>query len=213
MSLLSPEQDLVQRIRRGDEAAWRECIAEYAGRLHAFVLSRLGNEQSAEDLVQETFLGFLTALPHFDENRSLESFLFAIAAHKMIDVLRRTGRRPLLALPAQANTDHPGMEPVSQQRVASSLARSQEERAQQAEVIATRLRIQIQQWLARGEFERLKCTELLFVRGLSNKETARILGITEQDVANHKQFLMTKLKTNQHPPGRVPPRRNQPFLK
>ena len=48
--------------------------------------------------MQETFIGFLTSLPNFDERRPLEGYLFSIAAHKLTDYLRREGRRPTLPL-------------------------------------------------------------------------------------------------------------------
>ena len=53
---------LVGRVRRGDEAAWKELIDRYEGRLIAFAESRLGQKQTAEDVVQEAFLGFLVGL-------------------------------------------------------------------------------------------------------------------------------------------------------
>lgn len=187
------EQDLVRRIRARDERAWAECISTYSGRLHAFALSRLGDASRAEDVVQETFLGFLTALPNYDETTPLESFLFAIAAHKMTDVLRRQGRRPTIPLDGPS-ADEPQIPIPARQRMASSLARSRERRDTQEVVVAAALRTLIQMWHARGEFERLKCAELLFVRGATNKETAHLLGISEQDVANHKHFIVSKLK-------------------
>ena len=42
-----------------------------------------GRSGWAEDVVQETFLGFLTSLPHYDEKRDMEAYLFSIAAHKL----------------------------------------------------------------------------------------------------------------------------------
>ena len=45
--------------------------------------------------MQETFVGFLTSLPNYDPARPLEGYLFSIAAHKLTDVMRRQGRRPL----------------------------------------------------------------------------------------------------------------------
>src|SRR5690606_17002875 len=118
------DRALVSRIRAGDAEAWRECIDRYEGRLLAFVVSRLGNRATAEDVVQETFVGFLTSLPNYDENTPLESFLFAIAAHKLTDVLRREGRRPTLPLLADETQSDPQI--PARSRVASSMARSRE---------------------------------------------------------------------------------------
>ena len=61
-------------------------------------------------------------------------------------------------------------------------------------MIAGCLRSLVEVWLAKQEFERLACMELLFVLGWSNKEAAGRLGISEQAVANHKHFVISKLK-------------------
>jgi RNA polymerase sigma-70 factor (ECF subfamily) len=184
---------LVARIRAAEQDAWRECIDRFEGRLLAFVDSRLRDRATAEDVVQDTFLGFLTALPNYDDNTPLESFLFAIAAHKLTDVLRRQGRRPTLPLMA-GDSSGPAQEPSGRGRVASSLARSRERRMAEELVITAALRELIRGWMDRSEIERLQCMELLFVSGKPNKEVAQRLGISEQAVANHKHFVVMKLK-------------------
>src|SRR5881409_1531340 len=86
---------LVQQIRQGDSRAWETLIARYEGRLLAFVERRLRNRATSEDVVQETFVGFLNSLPNFDERRELQTYLFTIASHKLTDHLRRVGRHPM----------------------------------------------------------------------------------------------------------------------
>ncbi len=184
---------LVARIRQGEPEAWEECISRFEGRLLAFVESRLGNRATSEDVVQETFMGFLISLPNFDDTTPLESFLFSIAAHKLTDVLRRNGRRPELPL-FMENSDGDVREPAGSDRAASSLFRSQERQNTEGAVLAEALQTLITQWWEQGEFDRLKCIELLFVLGWKNKEAAQQLGITEQDVANHKHFVVAKLR-------------------
>jgi RNA polymerase sigma-70 factor, ECF subfamily len=184
---------LVSRIRAGDKEAWAECIARFEGRLLAFIDSRLNNRATSEDVVQETFLGFLLGLPNYDDQTPLENFLFAIAAHKLTDVLRRQGRRPTLPLLA-GDSENASAEPRDGGRVASSLARSGERRATEQRVLHNELQLIVRQWLERGEFERLKCIELLFVMGWANKDVAQRLGISEQAVANHKHFVLARLK-------------------
>ena len=147
------EAKLLADIRRGEPAAWERLIARYEGRLLAFVRSRLHNESAAEDVVQEAFLGFLVSLPNYDEATPLEAFLFSITAHKLTDVLRRTGRRPMLSL-IPSTDSQPGHEPVSRDRKASSLARSNEYKVAQQKVLVDCLRGLIQSWFSRGEFER-----------------------------------------------------------
>ena len=197
------DSSLLSGVKRGEAVSWERLIARYEGRLLAFVESRLNDRASAEDVVQETFLGFLTALPNYDEQTPLESFLFAIAAHKLTDVLRRKGRRPVLSLMPRDDSSsgadsHSGRavhrEPVGRERKASSMARSVERRVIVERVLGDSLRGLIQAWYSRGEFERLQCVELLFVLGWSNKDVASRLGLSEQTVANHKSFVVGKLK-------------------
>src|SRR5919198_5233147 len=94
---MSSESDrlLIQEIRQGDPRAWETLIARYEGRLLAFVDRRLRDRAASEDVVQETFVGFLNSLPNFDERRELQTYLFTIASHKLTDHLRRSGRHPL----------------------------------------------------------------------------------------------------------------------
>lgn len=189
----SDETQLLSDVRRGDAKAWEALIRRYEGRLLAFAEVRLTDRGEAQDVVQETFLGFLTSLPNYDEQTPVESFLFAIAAHKLTDALRRNGRRPAISL-LPADDSGNGNEPASRERKASSMARSAERNLVVERVLGDCMRALIQSWFSRGEFERLKCVELLFVLGWSNKDVATKLGISEQAVANHKSFVVQKLK-------------------
>ena len=189
---------LIEQIREGDENAWQQLIQRYEGRLFAFVRSRLNNAATSEDVVQETFMGFLISLPNYDERTPIETYLFSIAAHKLTDNLRREGRRPTVPLmPPTSDAGSP--EPEGKSRKASSLIRSREQKATEAAVLAACLADLIEGWRKKGEYERLKCMELLLVRGMPNKTVAEILGITEQDVANHKHYVIQKIKKAAEP--------------
>ncbi len=195
MPIDEADQLLVSQIKAGDAEAWSELIARYEGRLLAFVNSRLRNPSSSEDVVQETFLGFLISLPNYDPGTPLESFLFAIASHKLTDLLRKQGRRPTIPLfPDENGARENHREPAGRARVASSLARSKERKSKEEQIICVSLQALIDSWLKNGEFERLQCIEQLFVSGKANKEVALQLQITEQAVANHKHFVVGKLK-------------------
>ncbi len=193
------EHPLLAQIREGDPAAWKSLIDEFEGRLMAFVDSRLRNRATSEELVQETFLGFLVSLPNYDARTPLESWLFAIAAHKLTDHLRKSGKRTVVSM-----ADGPTGESrfPANARAASGLLRSRERIQSEEASIAETLRLLIEGWKANGEWERLKCLELLFVVGAKNKDTSETLGITEQAVANHKAFVMSKLKQSDSNVGR-----------
>lgn len=185
---------LVERIRGGDGDAWGELISSYEGRLLAFVESRIGRRAASEDIVQEAFIGFLNSLPNFDGRRPLESYLFSICAYKLTDHMRREGRRP--ALPLSAGGDSGGQwQLASPARAASSIARSGERQDLEEKALVDALRQQIERWKERGDWVKLRCNELLFVRGWPNKKVAQELNISEQQVANFKFDFIARTRT------------------
>lgn len=187
---------LIERIRNGEPEAWNDLIAQYEGRLLAFVDSRLRNRAASEDVVQEALIGFLTSLPNYDASRRLESYMFSICAYKLTDHLRREGRRPALPLSSgakdgsDAEWDVPG-----KARKASSLMRSDERRGMEAAALTAALSEQIEHWKKRGDWTKIQCMELLFVRGWTNKDVAGELDLSEQQVANYKFDFLARLKT------------------
>jgi len=150
--------DLIQQIRQGDPRAWETLISRYEGRLLAFIQRRLRDRSATEDVVQETFVGFLNSLPNFDERRELQTYLFTIASHKLTDHLRRRGRHPL-------KTSSDSGEVLSQQldhhAAASSLVRSDERRELESAAIRRCLGLMVSQWQEKGDYVRLKVLELV----------------------------------------------------
>jgi RNA polymerase sigma-70 factor (ECF subfamily) len=182
---------LVQQIRQGDARAWETLIARYEGRLLAFVQRRLRDRAATEDVVQETFIGFLNSLPNFDDRRELQTYLFTIASHKLTDHLRRTGRHPLRSL-----TDGSG-DLIDQQfdhnPSASSRVRSEERKQLETAAIVRCLGQILSGWQDKGDYARLKVLELIWVKGWPNRDVAAFLNISEQQVANYRFAAVKKL--------------------
>src|SRR5690606_37355325 len=80
-------------------------------------------------------------------------------------------------------------------RPASSIARSGERHKLEDEALALGMAEQINNWQARGDWQKIKCVELLFVCGVANKDVATTLGITEQQVANFKFDCLARLRS------------------
>ena len=189
----NPDALLVEEIRQGKPDAWNNLIAQYEGRLLSFVESRLRRRAASEDVVQETFIGFLTSLPNYDTRRPLESWLFTIAAHKLTDYLRREGRRP--AIPLSTGDGSSGnWELQGKGRRASSIARSDERRGLEDEAVAEGIAKQVERWQQAGDWQKIKCMELLYVLGMANKLVAAELDLTEQQVANFKSDFLQRLR-------------------
>jgi RNA polymerase sigma-70 factor (ECF subfamily) len=184
---------LIGRIRKGDADAWSDLIARYEGRLLAFVESRVGRRQAAEDIVQDTFIGFLNSLPNFDGKRPLDTYLFSICAYKLTDHLRREGRRP--ALPLSTKQDSEGQwQLTAPGRAASSIVRSGERRGLEEKSLVEAIRQQVEHWQQARDWTKLKCMELLFLNGWANKDVAAELRLSEQQVANFKFEFLARLR-------------------
>ena len=192
----NPDADLIARIRAGESTAWSDLVSRYEGRLLAFAESRIRRRQLSEDIVQETFVGFLNSLPNYDGNRPLESYLFTICAHKLTDHLRREGRRPTLPLSSAAAGSSGTWEIQGAARGASSIARGGERRKMEEAALVDALREQVQHWQKRGDWTKIKCMEMLFVRGKANKVVAESLELTEQQVANFKFDFLARLRNS-----------------
>ena len=182
---------LIRQIRQGDPGAWETLIARYEGRLLAFVQRRLRDRAASEDVVQETFVGFLNSLPNYDDRRELQSYLFSIAAHKLVDHLRRQDRHPMRLLADGAGEalnrevdSHPG---------ASSCVRRDERRELESDALARCLGQMLRAMQEKGDYDRLSALELLWVKGWANKDVAAFLDIGEQQVANFRFAAVKKL--------------------
>ncbi|QDT09133.1 RNA polymerase sigma factor [Planctomycetes bacterium K23_9] len=186
---------LVDKIRQGDSEAWQSLIDRYEGRLLAYTDSRIRNRASSEDIVQEAFVGFLISLPNYDGSRPLESYLFSICAYKLTDHLRREGRRPTIQMHGRASSNGGDIEPPGVGRGASSIVRSVERKRIEEEAIQAALAEQVDRWKRNGDWQKLRAIEMIFVRGVANKDVATHCNLTEQQVANYKSDFQIRLRS------------------
>jgi RNA polymerase sigma-70 factor (ECF subfamily) len=86
---------LIRSAAAGDQRAFAELHARYAGMVHAILLARLPPAE-AEDQVQEVFLVAWKKLAQLDDSAGFGAWLGAIARNRAVDCHRR--RRPTEAL-------------------------------------------------------------------------------------------------------------------
>jgi RNA polymerase sigma-70 factor (ECF subfamily) len=88
---------LLSAANAGDAEAYRQLLLQLTPVLRAFArrsLERAGlSGADAEDIVQETLLAIHLKKQTFDSKAQAGPWIWAIARHKMIDMLRRRGRR------------------------------------------------------------------------------------------------------------------------
>lgn len=184
---------LVREIRRGDQRAWKQLIDRYHGRLAAFARARLGSAPEVDDTVQETFVGFLTSLPHFDETRPLETYLFSILRYKVGEALTRRRRAPLARGMADDDSGFDAAMLAVDGDTPSGAAAAREVDRRQEQVLAQVLRRLISELREREKLEDIRVLELLFFLGLRNKEAADRLSRDEKAIAGVKFRAVQRL--------------------
>ena len=191
-SSASADHFLVDQIREGGETAWRQLIDRYSGRLLAFARARAPSLSDAEDLVQETFVGYLQSLAHYDPARPLETYLFTILRYKLYDALRQR-KTNVISEPPDAEEWWDRIDP-GEQESPSSHAMITEATQQQERLLADVLRRLIFDLRDRQAFTDLQVIELIFFGGRRNLDVAELLEMDQKAVAGVKFRAIQKLQ-------------------
>ncbi|MDR2770529.1 MAG: RNA polymerase sigma factor [Clostridiales Family XIII bacterium] len=98
---MTDERHLIRRVqKRGDRAAADALVRAYYDEIFGFVRRQTPNENDAFDVTQEVFIGFLRTISGFDPRRvRLRTWLYRIAANKLVDCFRARSRRIAVEAP------------------------------------------------------------------------------------------------------------------
>jgi RNA polymerase sigma-70 factor (ECF subfamily) len=77
----APDEELVARLKRGDERAFAELISAYSPALLRVARARVRTRAVAEEVVQETWLAVLHGLDRFEGRSSLKTWIFRIVTN------------------------------------------------------------------------------------------------------------------------------------
>jgi RNA polymerase sigma-70 factor (ECF subfamily) len=88
------DAELLERLRRGDDAAFEELTRRYAGRMLAVARRMLRSEEEARDAVQEAFISAFKALDRFQGEAKVSTWLHRIVVNAALMRLRTRRRKP-----------------------------------------------------------------------------------------------------------------------
>ena len=126
---------LVTRARTGDTDAFRVLVERHSRPLFRLAYRMTGNQQDAEDVVQDSFLRAYKQLARFDERASFGTWLYRIAVNCSLDLVRSRKRRNELAAPADTEMDDPILSLPSHDPAPDRIAMSGEVRDRVAEAM------------------------------------------------------------------------------
>jgi RNA polymerase sigma-70 factor (ECF subfamily) len=90
--VVETSSDLLQRLRSGEEEAWREVHRDHYPRLWSSVQRILNNPTLADDVVQETFIKAHRDIHRFHGQSQLGTWLYRIAINQSLDTMRKKVR-------------------------------------------------------------------------------------------------------------------------
>ena len=98
------EQQLVQRCKDGSEAAFAELVRRYRPRLFTLAYRLTSDRESAEDVVQETFVAAFRAIDRFEPKPSLSAWLNTILIRIASRAAAKAESRPRGSLDAMLSS-------------------------------------------------------------------------------------------------------------
>ena len=84
-----PDVVLMQRVRRGDQAAYRELFAKYNEAIVNFAFRFVGSRHRAEELTQDAFLQIYRARSRYEPKARFTTYLYRVVTNLCLNELRR----------------------------------------------------------------------------------------------------------------------------
>ncbi|HSA99782.1 MAG TPA: sigma-70 family RNA polymerase sigma factor [Anaerolineales bacterium] len=89
MNTTMPTEISLEALAAGDRAEFARLVDTYSSPIYRLGLRMLGNPQDAEDVLQNTFINVLTHIAEFQGRSSLATWLYRIAANEALMLLRQ----------------------------------------------------------------------------------------------------------------------------
>ena len=96
------------KARRGDSEAFRELVERHSRSVFRLAFRMTGNEQDAEDVVQESFLRAYKQLGRFESRANFGTWLYRITANCAVDLMRSRQARHDMSRGESLDADVPG---------------------------------------------------------------------------------------------------------
>lgn len=113
------DNELLDGLRRGDPAAFKELYSRHFRRIHNYAIRKLGDPAEAEDVTQDVFEAVFCCIDRFEGRAELVVWIYGIARNVINNRLRRRGGVRLVSIddiPADAGPVDLGPQPLAEAR-------------------------------------------------------------------------------------------------
>ena len=167
-----------RRYLDGDDGGIIEIVRDYKDGLILYLRGFVADIHLAEELAEEAFVKIVTKKPRFKENSSFKTWLYAIARNVALDYLRKNKRTETIPIENSSPID----DEIDLERA----------------FLKEEQKIALHRTLSQLRPIYRQAIWLTYFEGLSNKETAKVLGKslhnTEILICRARQLLKTELE-------------------
>lgn len=102
---MADDSSLVRSVVAGEPAAFEQLMRRYNRRLYRVARAVLGNDEEAEDALQESYLSAFRSLDQFRHDAALSSWLMRLVLNESLGRRRRSARRQNVIPMMRSNQD------------------------------------------------------------------------------------------------------------
>ncbi|MDR7131312.1 RNA polymerase sigma-70 factor (ECF subfamily) [Algoriphagus sp. 4150] len=169
---VSTQQEIIERIKNGDESAFIEAYDLYWKSLFNFGYKKLGKKEIVEGIVQEVFIDFWAKRAKLEIHTSLSSYLFTSVNYRIINQYKSQSIRDKYSEKEKSKGE-------------------QNSPSTEEQILFNDLKSNIKKVVREFPSQRKKVYQLRFNKGLSYTEISQTLEISVSTVEKH---LMRALK-------------------
>ena len=177
----------LEALKAGDREAFAQMVDQTSGHIYHVALQILGDEQDAEDVLQETYLKALRSLPTFEGRSSLMTWLYRIAVNEALMAVRR--RKPQALSVEEPDPDLGGESESQEMEIVDFCC------LPEGELLSTEARRALDQAVQHLPANLRVVFVMRDMEGLSIQDTAEALGLSENNVKT--RLLRARLRLRQ----------------
>jgi RNA polymerase sigma-70 factor (ECF subfamily) len=96
------DAQLAELVQRGDPAAYDTLVRRHMQKAFGVAMRLLGQQQDAEDLVQDAFMAALEKIDSFDAQRDFAPWFYRILVNRCLNARKSRARRTTVDVPVEA---------------------------------------------------------------------------------------------------------------
>lgn len=180
------DEALMERFRQGDARAFERLLSKHEKGVYNFIYRMMRHEETANDLLQETFLRVVKNAQRYSPKAKFTTWLYTIARNQCIDAMRRAKHRRHRSLDQKMGRDADGPTLMDKLpgRSADGFSRTD----------AREMTVRIEAAVEQLSDEQREVFVMRQFRNLKFKEIAEVIGVSENTIKSRMRYALENLR-------------------